>query len=399
MSNMHSENDMIRRPLRVLHLGSPSGLYGAERWILALAKYLPPGRIQSTVGVIQDDAENSLSALCEHAARQGLPVIQFHAPGRMNLKAIQKLRAWLEQENIDVLHTHGYKTDIVGLFAVRKTSCKIISTPHGWSTEDGTMLQVYEILDRLAFAFMDAVVPLSSELLAGLQAWPIPADKLQLITNGVDIDDVRETVAAVRAETPVSPKKFNVGFIGRLVPQKGVETLLRGFSQADIPGKFLHLVGEGPQRPELEKLAAELMITDRVRFYGYRDDRLALLSAFNVFALCSAREGCPRALLEAMASGVPIVASDVPGCRDLVEHEVNGILFPYENVRALARSLERLAIDNSLTVRLVSTAEKYVESNFSARSMADRYTRLYEGLIARPASPQRAMRLPGSDPR
>lgn len=129
--------------IRVLHLGSPTGLYGAEQRILALLNNMDRSRVDSIVAVIRDDP--TLGAdLCTEAGRQGFRTRVFEAHGKVNWSAVRMLKAYLRQERIDVLHTHGYKTDVIGLLAARGTLCKLVSTPHGWSKQAGLKLRLYE---------------------------------------------------------------------------------------------------------------------------------------------------------------------------------------------------------------------------------------------------------------
>ncbi|MBG0780560.1 MAG: glycosyltransferase, partial [Desulfotignum balticum] len=128
---------MKQRPIRVLQLGSPAGLYGAERWILALVRHLDPAKVESVVGVIKDDPGKADPPLIREAAALGFQTVTINAPGRINLSAVRRLRQYIFANKIDILHTHWYKTDMIGFLAVMGTRCKIISTPHGWSKEAG----------------------------------------------------------------------------------------------------------------------------------------------------------------------------------------------------------------------------------------------------------------------
>src|SRR5487761_2365222 len=175
--------------IRVLHLGSPTGLYGAERWILALAKNLPRNKVESWIGVIKD-APGVEASLCIRAAEMGLATQQFESHGRFSWSAIGQLRRFIRQQRIDVLHTHWYKTDLIGRMATLGTACMNVATPHGWSVDAGAKLQLYEALDRLCFRYMDAVVPLSMDLYDGLAHRLGMRRKLHLILNGVDLAEI-----------------------------------------------------------------------------------------------------------------------------------------------------------------------------------------------------------------
>ncbi|MBS0375275.1 MAG: glycosyltransferase [Proteobacteria bacterium] len=367
------------RPLRVLQLGGPMGLYGAERWILALIGHLPTGRIESIVGTIKD-VPGPAPALCVEAAARGFATVVFEAPGRVSAPAVAALRRYLREQHVDVLHTHFYKSDLLGRLAVRGTACRIVSTPHGWSTNAGLKLQVYETLDRLAFYTFDAVCPLSQDLYDGLARWPGLAGRLTLINNAVDVSEVDAAVPGLPTAGEQRPAgRFVVGYIGQLIPRKCIDDLLRAFATLPAPAE-LWIIGDGPQRPELEALAQALALQGRVRFLGYRNDRLALLKSCDAFVLPSRLEGIPRCVLESMAAAVPVVGSDIPGTRSLVRHGETGLLFPVGDVQALAAQLRELATDLPARRRLGQAASDFVRAEYSAQRMADRYATLFESL-------------------
>lgn len=365
------------RRVRVLQLGSPAGLYGAERWILALVNNIDRARIDPEVATVLDDPAHGAD-LCSSAERLGIRAKVFEAHGRFNWSAVRQVREHVEKNAVDILHTHGYKTDVIGLLATRGTRCKIITTPHGWSVNAGYMLRFYEMLDRGVFWFFDAVAPLSADLYDGLSALPFLRRKLRLIPNGVDIEDVDDVGEAPREVREwQSDDGFTVGYIGQLIPRKGLDVLLTAFQRLAIPGKRLVIIGDGPQRAQLESLTDQLEIRDRVTFCGFRQDRIALLKGFDVFVLPSRLEGIPRCLMEAMAAGVPVLASNIPGCIDLVEHERTGLLFDVDRAESLRQRLYELATDSALGDRLRIHARRLIVEKYSARLMAQQYADLY----------------------
>jgi glycosyltransferase involved in cell wall biosynthesis len=376
---------VVQEPIRVLQLGSPEGLFGAERWILALAKYLPPAQVHTIVGAIQDGGD-ATPDLCTHAAALGFETVSIHAPGRTSRAAVPQLRALIRERRIDVLNTHFYKSTILGALAVRGTSCSLVVTPHGWSADAGLKLQVYEWLDRIAFGWADAVAPLSPELERGLRRLPWVRPRLHPIRNGVDLSEVN---ASTEVDAGLAALRraggFIVGYIGQLITRKRLDTLIDAFAALDVPDKHLVIVGDGPQRGELEARAGQAGLAARVRFLGFREDRLALLRGFDTIVLPSALEGIPRCLMEAMAAGVPMVSSDIEGSRELVLHERTGLMFPLGRADALAGALRRLADAPALRARLAAAARARVDAEFSAEAMAQRYTQLFRALRHRPA--------------
>ncbi|MDY0223643.1 MAG: glycosyltransferase family 4 protein, partial [Desulfobacterium sp.] len=203
--------------IKVLQLGSPTGLYGAERWILALVRYLDSTEIESIVASIKDDPTLEVP-LCREAERLGFKTRVFKAYGRFNFSAVRQLRAYIREHGIDILHTHSYKQDLIGLMATFGTECKIISTPHGWSRDAGLKLQCYEALNRAVFPLFDRVVPLSPELYRPLKRIPFLKHKLRLIQNGVDTGEILacRTIAPELVEWQAQGALI-IGYIGQLV--------------------------------------------------------------------------------------------------------------------------------------------------------------------------------------
>ena len=381
------------KPLKVMQLGSPTGLYGAERWILALIKHLDPIQVETVVGAVRDSGSAAVP-LCVEAENLGFSTVTIDAPGKFNYSAVQKLKKYLQEQQVDILHTHFYKTDLLGLLATRGTNCKLVSTPHGWSSGVDLKLRVYEQLDRLAFPFMDAVVPLSEDLYQPLAVrdrffrWMRMSVKsnVTLIRNGVDLSEV-ESCTRVADELCDWKEQgcFVVGYIGQLITRKGLDTLLNALHRLGeyIPWRAV-FVGEGEQREELEVLAGKLGIGERIRFLGYRENRLEFLQGFDVFVLPSRLEGIPRCLMEAMAAKKLVIASDIPGCNDLIQHKKNGLLFTADDIEDLSGNLSMIRINSEMCENLISQAHDEVSNNFSASSMAIKYEKLFRGLSLSP---------------
>ena len=370
-----------KEKLKVLQLGSPTGLYGAERWILALTSHLDRQRVDSTVAVIRDDV--SLAApLCVEADRLGIKTLVFEAEGRVNFSAVSRLRAYIRDKGVDILHTHAYKQDIIGLLASIGTSCKCVSTPHGWSREADLKLWCYERLNRAIFPFFDAVVPLSDELYRPLLRIPGLKKRLHLIRNGVDLTEIEAATACVsRLRRWNQQGIFVIGYIGQLIGRKGLDVLLEavGSLPHDLDWRLV-IIGEGEKKRSLMEQAETMEHGDRVSFPGFRPDRLRWLNGFDCFVLPSQLEGIPRCLMEAMAAGVAVVATDIPGCTDLIDHQGTGLLFPVGDGSALTAALEKLAADGAGRRKLAHRGREYVRQRYSAGRMAREYEKLYFSL-------------------
>jgi glycosyltransferase involved in cell wall biosynthesis len=237
-------------------------------------------------------------------------------------------------------------------------------------------------LERLAFSQADVVAPLSRDLETGLKRLPWLKGKVELITNGVDLSEVTESDSvADEVTTAKAGGAFVVGYIGQLIARKRVDTLIEAFAGLQNKTAVLFVIGDGDQRDALTGLATRLGVADRVRFFGFRNDRLEFLRGFDVLVLPSALEGIPRCLMEAMAAGVPVVGTRIPGIADLIDDGHTGLMFDLGCDEQLEERLTRLLVDPGLCEGLAFDAKRRVTESFSASAMAVNYQRLYRRLI------------------
>jgi len=371
----------MNRPLKVLQLGSASGLYGAERWILSLIKYFDVSIVESLVGAVVDDNANK-APLCDESKKLGFESVRIKSGGRYSFDSVLNLRKIIKEKQIDIVHSHGYKTDLLSLLATTGLKCKTVSTPHGWTQDPDFKLKIYEIMDRMIFPFFDAVVPLSEGLMDSLVHIPKLSNKLTLITNGVDIGEVEELNDIAPEITKLKADGYQViGYIGRLVHGKGLDTFIHGLAKlTDLKWKAI-LIGEGEQELELRQLVKEKSLDDQIAFLGFRADRLSLLKGFDVFVLPSKSEGIPRCIMEAMAAEVPVVASNIPGCRTLIDGQKTGALFEVDDAEGLAVSIKQTLNDPALNEMYRVEAKQFLLERYSAKRMAKEYEGLFENLF------------------
>ena len=370
--------------IRVLQIGSPTGLYGAERWILALVGNAAQKCVEFTVAVIKD-APGPEPPLCAAAANMGIPTHVFEANGKTSWRAVRQLRRFVEEKNIHVIHTHGYKPDILAAIVALQTPCRIVATPHGWSAKAGLKLKLYEALDRLVFARFDAVAPLSQELYDGLTKLPWLRTRTALIPNGVDLSELDNVAESQSSEEILALKRSGdriIGYVGQLIPRKGLRTLIRAVAEIDSPVKLI-IVGDGPERKGLERFARQCGIEERVEFAGFRSDRLSYMRGFDIFVLPSELEGVPRCLMECMALGVPVIASNIPGSRTLVQPGTTGTLFEAGDFSQLKDAITTLLHDTEKREDMAARGRQYVREHFSATAMFAQYLDLYRRLVLR----------------
>jgi len=257
---------------------------------------------------------------------------------------------------------------------------------------------LYYTVDRLCLPRYEAVLCVSEDLSERAVACGVPAGRCLLVENGIDTDEYArrcDTAAAKRREG-FAPGRLMVGAVGRLSAEKGFDLLIRATHRLIRAGHDLQLTiaGEGDARPQLEALAAELGLGDRVRLLGYRADPRGLYEALDLFVLSSLREGLPNVVLEAMAMEVPVVATRVAGVPRLLHDGGNGALVEPGSVDALAGGMARLLANAEARARLAEAGRRTVVERYSFVARMQKVRAVYDRLLARNDShlPQRATR-------
>lgn len=299
-----------------------------------------------------------------------------------DVRAAFQLWRILRRERVDVLHTHNPKPGVYGRVIGRLTGTPIVvNTIHGlYATEGSPPLKralVYG-LEWIASRFSDAELVQSPEDFEMLTARRIlPPSKTTLLGNGVDLGRFTPERAAVsrrslRKEIGAGPEKVVVGMVGRLVAEKGVPELI---AAAQRLGEEYLLVVAGPADPEKADAVPEEMIRvgeeAGMRFLGMRTDVESLYGAFDMFVLPSHREGFPRAAMEAAASGLPVIATDIRGCRQVVEPGVNGELVPVGDVDSLVAAIEKVGADEELRRAMGEASAVKAVADFDEKRVVD----------------------------
>ena len=292
---------------------------------------------------------------------------------------------WRRRADYDVIHVHGlnYHT-FASVIAGRLTGHKVLvklansgpaSDINKMRNEKQLALARYMLSTALQ---CDRFVALNEKVVQELKAVGVPVEKIVELPNGVEVtESMRRTSYALN-----NPAR--IIYLGRLHKQKGLDTLLQAFQQLQRRrpegSVYLQLVGDGPLREELETLAQQLEISDWVEFAGESDRVRAELEQSDIFVLPSRAEGLSNSLLEAMSCGLPVVVSDIPGNRDVIEDEENGLRFVMDDPDSLVEKLSVLLEQEALRRQLGQAAYATVEREYSLDHVAECYTVLYREL-------------------
>ncbi|MFF0298230.1 glycosyltransferase [Kitasatospora sp. NPDC004614] len=293
-----------------------------------------------------------------------------------DLAAARELLAALREIRPDVLHTHNPKTGVLGRVLGRLARVPVVvNTCHGlWAQAHDPLAKRLLVLGAEAFAarFSHAELYQNAEDHRTLARWGVPARRARVVGNGVDLDRFpapgpeRDALrAAVREQLGVRDDELLVGGVGRRVAEKGIREYAEAARALAGKARFVWIGPDDPDKPDALR-AAEAGL----EFLGSRDDMPAVYAALDVFVLPSYREGFSRSGMEAAASGLPMVLSDIRGCREIGTHDQHLLLAPAADAAALTDALDRLLTEPHLRTRLGTAARRRALEQFDQRTVA-----------------------------
>ena len=343
-------------------------------------------------------------------AEAGIPLVPLrHATRAMDPRrdaaALGELARLLRRLRPDVVHTHNPKPGVYGRLAARAVGVPVVvNTQHGLYAlpEDPPVRRalVYG-LERLAAAAADAELVQGPEDVLTLAGLGVPEDRLTLLGNGIDLDRFDPgalapgTRARVRAELGVADDEVLVGAVGRLVWEKGLREVFEAARRLRADAPRVRVVAVGPADDDkADAIGPEdrARVTDEagVVFAGRRDDMPEVYAALDVYVLASHREGFPRSAMEAAAMGLPVVTTDVRGCREVVEPGATGLLAPVGDAAALAAAVARLAEDEALRRAMGTAGRALARRRFDQRQVIATTLVAYDRLLRSLAAIERA---------
>ena len=374
--------------LKVLQLIPTLDRSGAEKQMVMLSRGLPRDRFQVEAAVLTRSGP-----LEAELAAAGVPTTSIAKRFKVDPFALGRLTRFLKAGKFDVVQTWIFAANAYGRLAARRAGVPVVVTAE--MAVDLWKGRIEKAVDRRLATYSDRLVGNSNAVVDYYRGLGVPADRLEMIYSGV-ADDPPPAVdpAAVRAEMGFPPDAKLALFVGRLAPQKRVADLLKTLDllQHVQPDLRTAIVGDGPLRRDLEKLAGQLELTEKVRFLGHREDVPRLMAASDVVVLPSEYEGLPNVVLEAMTLSKPVVATAAPGTTEVVVDGKTGLLSPIGHLPTLARNLRDLVRDPRRAQALGAAGRERALAEFRAEDMVARFADLYERLAAakRPAaSPSR----------
>jgi len=377
--------------VKVLQLISSGGYYGAENMLLNLCASQQKAGCQNSLLLFYNVHAPNVE-FYERALRRGLSVRMVHCQGRADLRAVRQIEEYIQEDGIDLLHTHGYKADLYGYVAARRSHKPIVATCHNWV--GGTAaLGIYNHLDRLALKRFNALAAVSDSVAQRLIDSGVSPRKIKNIANGIDVEPFERarTLPAL-----ASDGHKVVGMVARLDLQKGFEYLLRAVRELCVAFRELKvvIVGEGPDRKAIEDMIQQCGLQSKVVLAGQHSDMPGVYAAMDIFVLPSLNEGLPMTILEAMAASKPVIATRVGAIPSLIKDGDTGLLVDPRDADGLRDAIANLLSDSELCGRLGAAGHEWVSQNYTSEVMALKYRQMYEevlGLLSIVTVPARAL--------
>jgi len=375
---------------------------GPDKTVLLSAERHDRTLVDVVVAYIRDVRDTEF-CITDKARARGLTFYEIAERGKFDLRVLRALRAIVLRHNINLIHGHDYKSDLFAAMLrwwMGRQRFALVSTAHAWVML-GLRGALYRRLDLALMRRFDHLIAVSHATKNEMVAAGIPPNLISVIYNAIDTDtwSPRHATSAFREELGLDQACPVIGYVGRIMPEKDLETWLRAAALVAplYPEAQFVLVGEGRDGVtlgQLQRLATELGIAERLHFPGYRTHLLPVYGSFDIFGLSSRREGLPNSILEAMAVGLPVVTTDVAGTSELVLDGQTGYVVPQGDVDHLARAMVTLVADQQLRQRMGQVGRERIEREFSFTQRLQRIEELYTRILGLPHARSLAEREP-----
>lgn len=361
--------------INLLFLMQTFGTGGSERIVKDLCENLNKDVFRCSVIALVDGPMRELFK------QMGIPSLCVHKGKHDRWKVMRLVSAFIEEHCVNVINAHHFTPFFYGLYGAKKHGCKIFYTAHTVNEVD-LIRTFWSILGSLLLRLSDGAIGISPGVTEAIKRqFHLSDTKIFTLSNAINqsrfavIVDVKEK----KKELNINEDEKVIGCVGNLRYQKNYPNLIKGFRIVENKlGKVrLIIAGEGKRKGELEALIKGLGLNGKVLLLGPRHDIPEVMKIMDVYCLASTFEGLPLSLLEAMAAGLPVVGTDVPGIRDVIIHERNGLLVPPDNPGELSTALIRILTDQGLAKDLSEKGREYVFQTHGMEDWIKAYTRLF----------------------
>lgn len=325
-------------------------------------------------------------ALMISAAKLGLRTVPVEVKGRIDPKAIRKIRNFIISNDISLIHTHDFKSDFYGLLATSHLGVKRIATAHG-STRDSLLKKLYLYFDeRAAYRTYDRIIAVSEDLRKDLLSKGTEPQKIEVIQNGLDIGVMNLNRDATGSPLPFTknPNSRVFAVVGRLYPDKGHSLFLQAFADHahSFPQSIGIIVGDGPEKENILQQISSLHLGGKVFFCGVILDIKQIYEAIDCLIIPSFTEGLPYVMLEAMAFGIPVIATAVGDIPLLIQNGKTGYLISPGDAGMLCKRMSDVLSMPAHALAMADQGKRFVRERFSADRMTKQTEALYLSLLS-----------------
>lgn len=374
----------------VLHVRVVTGSGGGpDKTILHSAPYANRASIGMASAYICPHNDEGAAELAHQAWRRGCRLWRIGESGPADPRTATRLLGLCRRLGVSIWHGHDYKSNLYGLMLRRWWPMKLVTTVHGW-TWHTTRTKLYYHVDNWCLPRYDQVIAVNTQLADHCLRRGVVSDRLTVVANAIDPAEYtrRAMTVTARANLGIDPDALVIGTVGRLSVEKGADRAIRLIAalRKDWPRAQLHLVGDGPERDRLKMLARELGVAQAVRFWGWQQKSQPFYEMMDVLLLPSHTEGLPNVILEAMAMGVPVAATDVGGVGDLLDHGHCGVILSQDQ-NTWAPRLSYLLASTDRRKMIAQLARARVESRYTFEHRMDQVFGVYERVLGRSLRP------------
>jgi glycosyltransferase involved in cell wall biosynthesis len=376
----------MNRRVRVLHFRRevPTG-GGPETLLIGVGRCRDRENFVTEMAVF-GPCENHTSPFIDAVRETGVTVHIIPVRGKFDFSAVRRLASILDERSIDILHTHDHRTNLVGYLAIRRRPTRIVCTLHQ-PLRRHWWIRHFEILDDHLVRRFDRILPVAEAIRQEVIAKKSSlADRTMTVLNGVDLSHYDRVIDRnlVRKELNIPDDHVLCATIGRLSDDKGIPDLLTAAKSVIQSRDDVHwlIAGKGPLAEAMRRRNAELGLENRVRFLGFRTDVPELLAAADMLVVASTSEGCSVVILEAMGSGLAVVATDVGGSAEVVVDGVTGYVVSPRRPAELAAAVTKLVESRETRYEMGRRARERAYETFSEQRMVGRFESIYRQLLS-----------------
>lgn len=379
--------------LKIALVLTPIDFGGAEKVNYILLKYALNSEIEYVPILLVRPWEVKGNPFLEKIKKEGyrhyeIPItIKQDNQGRdylRVLRAIKMLNRIICRENFDLIHSNGYFANMISLVSAKLNKKPVLSTAHGFIWND-LKLKLYNRLDLFLLGFFDKIIAVSEELKNDFLKAGIKRTKIEVVHNAIELIERSSgsNRAQKRLEYGVREDQIVFGYVGRLSREKNVDYIIKAIKKIKDKGlsAVLLIAGTGPEEKRLKAQAEKMELRDEVKFLGFCREVEKLIPIFNCLIVASKTEGTPMALLEAMAYGMPVIATRVGGIPKVIEDQFNGILIEPNDIEAICQAAKQLIGDRNKCERLAYNARKTIKKRFGPGPWFNKYLEVYQDMI------------------